>query len=80
MSQGGLQTCIREGLAYSSFFTSQDPQCLSTTTIASKRLKIVNFYVPPGESISEELEKILSNQDAQPQPSSAGDTPIAEVR
>ena len=66
VSQGGILTCVRDGLSYSSVIASQAPQCFSTTVIArSRRLKIVNFYAPPGKSFSsEELEKILDHQDA----------------
>ena len=59
--QGGILTCVRDGLSYSSVIASQAPQCLPTTVIArSRRLKIINFHAPPGKSFSsEELEKIL---------------------
>ena len=71
VSRGGVLTCVREGLAYSSAITSQDPQCLTTTITARSRREAVkernrlfsDFYVPPKKSFLEEkLEKILSHQ------------------
>ena len=49
---GGIMTCIREGLAYSSSVISEDPECLITSIITgSATMKIVNFYVPLRQSL-----------------------------
>ena len=60
---GGIMTCIREGLAYSSSVISEDPECLITSIITgSATMKIVNFYVPPGKVYSSDrLELILNH-------------------
>ena len=60
---GGIMTCIRESLAYSSSVISEDPECLITSIITgSATMKIVNFYVPPGKVYpSDQLELILNH-------------------
>ena len=49
---GGIMTCVREGLAYSSSVISEDPECLITSIITgSATMKIVNFTFLQAKSI-----------------------------